>query len=86
MTRWVIFETNKKDLRPEILIERMLGFDDSEIIAGRNNASIQDHEIIFAWGENHLLLATRSQAEQQSGAAEGSDFTGDFAGQIIFHG
>lgn len=85
MTSRVILETDEKDLRPEILVEGMLGFDDGEIIAGRNDASVQDNEIVFAWGENDLLAAPRAQTKQESGATEGSEFAEYSAGQIIFH-
>ena len=55
----MIVEPNQKNLGPEISIERVLRLDDREIVARRNNATVEDDEIIFSGSENDSLADTR---------------------------
>ena len=64
----MVLKSNQQDLRPEILIEGVLRFYDSQIITGGYNAAIQDHEIIVPRGENNALLAASRSANKQGRA------------------
>jgi hypothetical protein len=57
----MILEPNEKDFGPEVFVERMLRFDNREIIAGRNNTSVENNQVILPRGEKDDLLLTPSR-------------------------
>jgi len=69
MTGGVIVITNEEDLCPKILVQCVLGSNNGEIIAGRDNATIQHDEITVIGGEDDGLLraATESDAGEEDG-------------------
>ena len=78
MTGGVPVVTDEENLSPEILLQAVLGFDRSEIIAGRHDAAVQDNEVIFAGGEDDGLLG--AGAESETGQEDGG-VIGDFGEQ-----
>jgi len=60
----VVFVAHEQDLGPEVLVEAVLGSDHGEIIAGRDDAAIEDNEIVFRGNESDRLLAG---SERESG-------------------
>ena len=70
----MIVEPNEEDFGPEIPIERMLRFDDREIVARRNDASVEHDEVIFSRSKNDSLLTPSRSADQQSRAGDRTDF------------
>ena len=74
MSGWMIFEPDQQDFRPEILVQRVLRFDDGEIITGGNYAAIQDDEIIFAGRQKHSLATAGQREEQKQGSSGGEEF------------
>jgi hypothetical protein len=67
----MILETDEQDLRPEILVEGVLGFDDGEVVAGGNDTAIEDDEIVFARSEDNPLLAAGGKQEHEGCSGEG---------------
>ncbi len=61
MTGRMIDVTNKENFRPKVFFQLVLGFDRREVIARRNDAAIQDEEVILAAIE-HYVLATGADA------------------------
>jgi hypothetical protein len=61
----MVFKPNEKDFRPKVSIQSVLGFDNGQVIDSRDDAAIEDNEVIFAWGKDHALLASRGKEEQQ---------------------
>jgi hypothetical protein len=55
--------TDEQDFDPEIFVERMLGLQRREIIAGRDDAAIKDNEVVFAGRERDRLLRTGAKSE-----------------------
>src|SRR5437667_11288601 len=49
---WMMLKPNEEDFGPEIPIECMLRFNDREIVACRNNASVEDNKIIVSRNKN----------------------------------
>jgi hypothetical protein len=56
VTGGVILVTNEQNLRPEVLIEAVLRLDHREVITGRDDAAVEDNEVIFPRDEGNLLL------------------------------
>jgi len=54
---------NQQNLRPKVRFERVLRFDDGEIIAGGNDATIKDNEVIIS-GRKHDFLAAAIDRDQ----------------------
>lgn len=67
---WMIGEPNKKDFGPEIPIERVLRFYDSEIVARGDDAPVEDHEVFFSGSKNDSLLTSGESATQQNYAGD----------------
>jgi hypothetical protein len=69
VTGGMIVVTDKKNLGPEVLIQRMLGFDCGEVVTSRDDASIQDDEIGFSGGKKNRLLrsTTERDASEENG-------------------
>ena len=65
----MIVVTNQENFRPEILVQLMLISHDGQIIAGRNHATVQNNEIIFAGRKNDSLLG--ATAEGDAGEEDG---------------
>jgi hypothetical protein len=74
VTGGMIVVTNEENLGPEVLIERVLGFDRGEVVAGRDDASVQDDEIGFAGGKKNRLLrsTTERDASEENGGVVGN--------------
>jgi hypothetical protein len=61
----------------------MLRFHDREIVAGRDDAAVENDKVIFSGSQNHSLLLTPGEsANQRSGAGNRADL----AKEVIFHG
>src|SRR5256885_3111676 len=67
VTSRMILKTDQKNLRPEILIQRVLSLDHRQIIAGRNHTAVQDDEIIFP-GRQHDPLMAPGGSQQKHGS------------------
>ena len=74
VARWMIVVSDEKNLGPEILIERVLGFNGGQVVAGGDDATIEDDKIAFAWGKENRLLGptTQSDASEQDGGVIGN--------------
>jgi hypothetical protein len=70
----MIVEPDEEDFGPEIPIERMLRFDGREIVARRNDASVEHDEVIFSGSKNDSLLTPGRSADQQGCAGDRTDF------------
>jgi hypothetical protein len=79
----MIVVTDEKNFCPKILVECVLGPNHREIIAGRNNATVQNDKVGFPGGENDCLLraATKSDAGEQDGGV-----IRNFPEEAIIHG
>jgi hypothetical protein len=47
--------TNQENFSPKILLQGMLGLDGGEVIAGRDDAAIEDKEVVLGRIEDHVL-------------------------------
>ena len=63
---------NEQYLRPEVSIQRVLGFYDGQVIDGRDNAAIEDDKIVFARSEHDALLASSGRKQQQGERSQGN--------------
>ena len=54
---------NQQNLRPKIGFETMLRFDDCEIVAGGNDAPVENHKIVIG-GRQHDFLAAAVNGDQ----------------------
>ena len=61
----MILVANKKNFRPEIWLQAVLGFDHGEIIAGGDDAAVEHDKIVLARNENDFLRL--AGAERESG-------------------
>ena len=71
VTGRMIAVANEKNFRPEVFVQLMLVFEDGEIIAGGDHASVQHDQVIFARRENNGLLGPTTESdtgEENSGA------------------
>jgi hypothetical protein len=60
----------------------VLGLDCGQIIAGRDDATVEDNEVIFAWGKDYRLLG--ACAERKAGEEDGG-VVGDFGQEARVH-
>ena len=80
MARQMIFVTDEENFRPEIGLQAVLGLDDGQIIAGGNDAAVEDDEVVFSGNENDFLGLAGAQRERKGEshpgepAQEGEDF------------
>lgn len=83
VTRGMVVVTHKKDFRPKILVQSVLGLDRGQIIARGNDAPVEHNEIVFAGRQNNslLLAAAQGYASEKNGAV-----VNDFGEQIGVHG
>ena len=78
----MIVVANEKNFGPEVFVERVLGFDGGEIVAGRDNAAVQNDQIAVPGGENDSLLWPA--AEGDAGEKDGG-VIGKFTKETIIH-
>lgn len=76
----MVFKTDQENFSPEILIQGVLSFDHREVIAGGDDATVEDDKVVFPGGEDYALLASGGEKEE-SGATE----TGEGVERFIFH-
>ena len=76
----MILKSDEEDFGPEIPVEAVLRFDNSEIVAGRNHAPIEEDEVFIAGNKDHGL-STAGKGEEQSST---KDYT-DLANEIVGH-
>ena len=71
----MILVADEKNLGPEIRLQAVLGFDHREVIAGGNDAAIENDEIVFAGDEDDLLRLAGSEGKsgEQSEQDPGSE-------------
>src|SRR5207253_3538413 len=69
MAGGMIVVSDEKDFCPEILVERVLGLNNRQIIAGRNDAAVQNDEVGVPGRKNNCLL--RAAAEGDAGQQDG---------------
>ena len=74
---------NEKNSCPKIFIERVLGFNGGEIIAGGNDAAVQDDEVTFVRREEDGLLGSATEGDA---GEEDSGVITDFAERAKMHG
>ena len=79
----MIVVSNEKDFCPKILVERVLGLNNCQIIAGRNDATVQNDKVGIARGKNDGLL--RAATEGDAGEEDGG-VVRNFAEEAIIHG
>ena len=63
MAGWMIVVSNEKNFRPKIFVQTVLRFDRRQIITSRDNAAIENDEIVFARSEEDWLLRARAKGE-----------------------
>lgn len=82
MTGGVAVVANKKDSRPEIVFQTVLRLHCGEIVAGRNDAAVEDDEVVLSGGKKDWLLraGTKGKAGQKDGRV-----IGKLAEQTGFH-
>src|SRR5438132_11443455 len=61
MTSGMVDITNQKNFRPKVFLQGVLGFDRRQIVAGRDDATVENDEIVLA-GIKHYVLATSADA------------------------
>jgi len=59
----MIAVADEEDFGPKILVQLMLVFDDREIVAGRNDAVVEDDEVTFVWRKDNGLLGATAQSD-----------------------
>jgi len=69
MSGGMIVVTDEENFRPEILVERVLGLNNGQIIAGRNDTTVQNDKVGIARGKNDGLLraAAKGNASEEDG-------------------
>src|SRR5205823_10147700 len=63
MAGGMIVVTDEKNFCPEILVERMLSLNDRQIIAGRNDATVQNDQVGVPGRENDGLLRAATEGD-----------------------
>src|SRR5262249_35230757 len=61
VTGWMTGVSDEENFRPKILVECVLGFYGGEIIAGRDNAAVQNDQIVFGRGKDDRLFRAGTQ-------------------------
>jgi hypothetical protein len=69
MAGGMIVVPNEENFCPKILVQRVLGLNNREIIAGRDNAAVQNDEVGVPGRKNNCLL--RAAAEGDAGQQDG---------------
>ena len=69
MAGGMIVVTNEENFCPEICVQSVLGLNHREVIAGRDNAAVQNDEVCVPGRKNNCLLraAAEGDAGQQNG-------------------
>jgi len=73
--------TDEKNFRPKVFFQVVLGFDRRQIVAGRDDATVENDEIVCA-GTKHYVLATSANAVAGQGDKK---IDRDMAGDASFH-
>src|SRR5438445_2912889 len=73
--------TDQKNFRPKVFLQGVLGFDRRQIVAGRDDATVENDEIVLA-GTKHYVLATSANAIAGEGDKK---IDRDMAGDASFH-
>src|SRR4029077_19333841 len=81
MTGGMVGITDQKNFRPKVLLQVVLGFDRRQIVAGRDDATVENDEIVFA-GIKHYVLATSANAIAGEGDKK---IDRDMVGDASFH-
>ena len=63
MAGGMIVVSYEENLGPEIFIERVLDLNGGQVVAGRDDATIEDDEITFARGKKNRLLGPTTQSD-----------------------
>lgn len=76
----MVLKSDEEDFGPEIPVEAVLRFDNSEIVASGNHAPIEEDEVFISGNKDHGL-STAGEGEEQNST---KDYT-DLANKIIGH-
>lgn len=61
VTSGVIVVSNEKNFGPKVSVERVLGFHGGEVVAGGDDTTIKDNQLVFAWREKNGLLRSATE-------------------------
>ena len=81
MTGGMVDIADQKNFRPKVFLQVVLGFDRRQIVAGRDDATVENDEIVLA-GTKHYVLATSANAV--AGESD-KEIDRDMAGDASFH-
>jgi len=76
----MVLKADEEDLGPEIPVEAVLRFDNSEIVASGDHAPVEEDEVFISGNKDHRL-STAGEGEEQNST---KDYT-DLANEIIGH-
>ena len=83
MAGGMIVVPNEENFCPKIRVESMLSLNNREIIAGRDNAAVQNDQVGVPGRKNYCLL--RAAAEGDAGQQDGGVIK-EFTEEAIIHG
>src|SRR6266699_6572206 len=67
VTGWMVDITDQKNFRPKVFLQGVLGFDCCQIVSSRDDATVEDEEIVLTRIKHHIL-APSTNAIAEDGA------------------
>ena len=69
--------TDQKNFRPKVLLQGVLGFDRGQIVAGRDDATVENDQIVLAGIKRYVLAASANAVAGKGDKKIDRDMAGD---------